>query len=243
MRGPDDDDDVVDLLHWQRLEEHVRCELQLEGDGKLEVALQHNSLSVVIKATNPTSLSILHRQLDAHADTMQEPITLRARLVQISNVQPMAVEPATPTPATITTPTTTVTAARTLVPSPMVALPSAAQLTDEQLIQRLKRLCYPDAEDRTQAASGFWSGECTELMRLNPKHLLVFDELRNEGVGRALGGAAYIINPIAACCACCGSVLRLSAANNLAKLQQLEMHMGQAAFWRAAWSWLLVSAL
>jgi hypothetical protein len=45
MRGPDDDDDVADLVQWQRLEEHVRCELQLEGDGKLEVALQHEALS------------------------------------------------------------------------------------------------------------------------------------------------------------------------------------------------------
>ena len=56
-------------------------------------------------------------------------------------------------------------------------------------------------------------------MRLNPKHLLMFDELRNEGVGRAIGGGDYIVNPIAACCACCGHVQRLDKANDLSDLQ------------------------
>jgi hypothetical protein len=219
MRGPDDDEDVTDIVHWQRLEQHVRGELQLEGDGKLEVALQHNSLSVVIKATNPTSLSLLHRQLDAHADTMLEPITLRARLIQVSNVQPMAMEPATPTAAAIASPaTTTHIGQRTVSSTPLLALPAAAQLTAEQLFKRLKTLCY--GVDRAQHSVGSWSAACTQLMQLNPKHLLIFDELRHEGVGRALGSGDFVVNPISACCPKCGVVLRLTAANQLSKLVQ-----------------------
>ena len=102
----------------------------------------------------------------------------------------------------------------------LVALPDAAQLTAEQLRDQLKALCYANAAARERSVIGCWSAECTELMRLNPKHLLLFDELRNEGVGRALGGARYIINPIAACCPGCGQVFQLSVANGLGFLLQ-----------------------
>ena len=200
VKAEDEGDEVTDVMDWSDLEGHVRNELQLSHQQQLILIFEHEVLKRPLRLTGSSSMSILYRLLDTHAAKMDECIVLHAQLTaSLPDVQPMATDEA-PIP-------------------PLVSMsPDAMQLTAEALGVNLQQLIYPRAKPRERASEGVWTAACHELMLRNPKHLLLFDELRHEGVGRALGSGSFLVNPIRAACPCCGDVCALGKANELHNL-------------------------
>ena len=72
---------VYDLTSWDRLEAHVRHELQLASERRLVLIFKQIELGLTpIHVTGSTSLQVLHRQLDAHGDELDMVVLAHAQL-------------------------------------------------------------------------------------------------------------------------------------------------------------------